>query len=247
MVKERICKKCSLSIDAKAGLYSMCEGECACFFHASCVGLSEADLGTISLKMNILWMCDVCMNKFRSMSDGTWTDTTEDTSKTKSIDDEVRELKNAVSGIMETLSKIVRPDCSFDHTQLHSTPVSTDMLDGLDACNTQKYNEGCEHHLQSNDVESFSLFVSNIDSSASECDIRRMVSRALDTPEPERIDVSKLVSKWNHQQPLDFVSFKVTLDKKWKSQAMSPSIWPKNVKFREFFKRRNVTWRPGQQ
>lgn len=94
--------------------------------------------------------------------------------------------------------------------------------------------------------EDFSLFVSNIDSTVSELDIRRMVSRALNTPDPERIDVSKLVSKWNNNQPPDFISFKVTLNRKWKDQALNPLIWPKYVKFREFILRQNVTWRPEQ-
>lgn len=250
MVKERICKKCSQSIDAKAELYSICEGECSGYFHAACVGLSEGDLDTISLKMNIIWMCDVCMDKFRSISDGTWTGSTEDMTKTKSIDEEVKQLKIAVSEIMDTLAKIVPSVDPHDRRLLHSTPVSTDVLDGIEACRTCETIESNEGHRQQSqfttDVDNLSLFISNIDSSASECDVRRMISRALDTPETERIAVTKLVSKWNHLHPPDFVSFKVTVDKKWKSHALNPLIWPKNVRFREFVVRHNVTWRPEQ-
>lgn len=242
MANTTICKKCSLSVDAKTEPFTICEGECARLFHANCVGLSEDDLCTFALKTNIIWMCDECMDRFRRLSGRTWPASSVDSTENTSINDEVKDLKITVAGILETLSKIAPISALNDRAPLHSTPLSTNVhfdTDASDVVNEQQSSQ----YMGSED---FSLFVSNIDSTLSELDIRRMVSRALNTPDPERIDVSKLVSKWNNNQPPDFISFKVTLNRKWKDQALNPLIWPKYVKFREFILRQNVTWRPEQ-
>lgn len=245
MADEKICKKCSQSINVITEPYSVCEGECACSFHIGCVGLSEDDLCTMAVKTNMVWMCDTCLNKFRRMSYGMCRRTC-DLPNEKPIDEQVRDLKITVTGILETLSKIVPTDVASDRALLHSTPLSTNLpCDAMNTSDMDVNNVESIRHREYTDGEDFSLFISNIESSVSERDIHRMVSLALNTPEPEHIDVSKLVSKWNQRQPPDFISFKVTLDKKWKAHAMNPLIWPKYVKFREFIERQNVTWRPG--
>lgn len=246
MADRRVCKKCTQNVDAHTEQFTVCEGECACLFHANCVGLSEDDLCTFALKTNIIWMCDECMVKFRRMSGGTWLTSSADSIKGKAIDDEIRDLKTTVAGILETLSKLAATPVLNDRAPLHSTPVSTNMqFDEMTTSDTDASNVGNEQQSsQYTERDDFSLFISNIDSSVSERDIQRMVCLALNTPDPEHIDVSKLVSKWNNSHPPDFISFKVTLNKKWKDQAMNPLIWPKYVKFREFFTRHNVTWRP---
>lgn len=246
MADVRICEKCSQTIDVKSESFSVCEGDCACLFHASCVGLTEDDLCSIASRLNLIWMCDKCMHKFRSMSDGTRADSPTDSPKTKSLDDEVRELKNSVAGILETLSKITPTAVTNNRAPLHSTPVSMNMP--FEEMQTSEGNvnnaESYQQSLYTNDGDNFSLFLSNVDSSVSEREVHNMVSRTLNAPGPERIDVLKLVSYWSYRRPPDFISFKVTLDKKWKAMAMNPTIWPKQVRIREFIERHNVTWRP---
>lgn len=245
MAGERICNKCLLSIDAK-DLYSVCEGECACLFHANCVGIHEEDLCMMALKTNIVWMCDTCLIRFRRTSERASADSPVDSIQPKPIDDEVKELKIAVAGILEMISKIAPTAVSNDCEVLHSTPVSTNLPS--DVINTSVRNvsnvenDQLSHRAESDD--DLSLFISNIDASVSECDVRIMVSRVLGTSVPERIDVLKLVSKWNNSRPPDYISFKVSLDKKWKSKALNQIIWPKYVKCREFVPRHNLTWRP---
>lgn len=245
MADVRTCKKCSQSIDAKVEPYSVCEGQCASCFHASCVGLTEDDLCTMALKVNLIWMCDQCMTKFRRMSDGTWTDSTTNPVKTKSIEDEVEGLKVTVAGILETLSKLAPTVVRNDHAPLHSTPVSSHKpFEEMNTSNIDVNTAGNEQQSQHMDGGDFSLFLSNIDTSVSELDVYTMVSRSLNIPDPEDIDVLKLVSNFHHRKPPDFISFKITLDRKWKSKALNPLSWPKHVKFREFITRRNVTWLP---
>lgn len=245
MEKARICNKCFLSIDAKVDLYTVCEGECACFFHAECVAIDESDLCTMARRTNMIWMCDACLFKFRSLSERTPADSP---IHPKPIDDEVRDLKIVVAGILDTLSKIAPTAITNDCGLLHSTPVSTNLPpDEISTSANVSYvgndQPSPSHCVESNDL---SLFISNIDSSVTESDVRTMVLRALGTHVPERIDVLKLESKIKNRQPPDFISFKVSLNKKWKSKALNSATWPKYIKCREFVPRQNLTWRPEQ-
>lgn len=107
MDEEKNCKKCSLRINFKADLYTVCEGYCAGFFHASCVGLIEDVLCVLS-SSNIIWMCDKCISKFRKLRDEVHYDPANDaTSVNKTVADEVKLLKTVVAGIQHTLSSIV--------------------------------------------------------------------------------------------------------------------------------------------
>lgn len=272
MTQNSVCKKCSLSIDNKVELFTVCEGDCAGFFHAQCVGLSENEV--IVLSSSIIWLCDECMDVFRRARDSknsrkdAFSQTHFDSrnadglgshspdnmmnseANEKSIVNEVNELKDAVAKIMDTLAKIVPTvptDTSDDPPLLHSTPVSSFMLqEGTNACSmTVNNSEGPSQQCVMDDKH-FSLLLTNIDASVVECDIHRMVAQALgiDTLYPEYIDVVKLVSNWKTCNALDYVSFKVVLDNRWKQKAMNPSTWPKGVRFREFVKKRSNTWKP---
>lgn len=242
MERERTCKKCSQNVDATTNPYTVCEGDCAGFYHAACVGLSDEDLSALSL--NIIWMCDTCMESFRRARDNVTSVPTRSPTSAKPLEEEIMELKTTVAGIVETLSKLAPTTSSSDLALFHSTPISSyKLFTGTDACVSN--TESDERHLtDDHDDDNFTLFITNINECATERDIRVMVSRALCTPEPERIEVIKLTSKWKHRMKSDFISFKVAFNKQWKTRAMDPSIWPKNVKFREFIAKQNETWSP---
>lgn len=250
MPKDRVCKKCSLSIDSNVDLYTVCEGDCACFFHVACINLTERDLSVLS--SNIVWLCDECIDRFRKVRDGVGSNVPDNTMSNEinksSIEDEVRELKNTVAGIVDTLAKILPTASTTDPPLQHSTPVSSFMLlNGTNACGTDmEDSETVRQHRCTIDDQNFSLLLTNIDASVVEDDIHRMVSQALGigTHDPEQIDVVKLVSNWKSNRIIDYVSFKVVIDKRWKLKAMNPSTWPKSIKFREFIKRHNETWKP---
>lgn len=72
-----------------------------------------------------------------------------------------------------------------------------------------------------------------------------MVARALGLSDPESINVAKLVSKWKSHLNLDFISFKVLLPTELKLRALTPTTWPRNVRYRECI-RRNNTWKPSK-
>lgn len=250
MPNDRVCKKCSLSIEPNVELYTVCEGACACFFHAVCVSLSETDLSVLS--SNIVWMCDKCIASFRRVRDGVKPvnpmNTANDDMNNTSIEDEVKELQSKVAGIIDTLAKMVSNSSSTEPPLLHSTPVSSStLLNGTNTCGTYGENNKTVRQRRCTISDNkFSLLLSNIDASVVEDDIHRMVSQALgmDTLYPDCIDVVKLVSIWKNHLTMDYVSFKIIMHELWKTKAMNPSTWPKNIKFREFVNRHNDTWKP---
>lgn len=251
MENNKECKKCCRCVDGLTDLFTVCEGDCAGLFHAKCVGLKEDDidfltrtLNSIILLVNTIWMCDVCMDKFRKKRDGIWHEPAIDTTDATTIEDDVRELKSTVTGILDSLSKIMKTTTSTDGAKLvHSTPNSSySPSDGPIGCVS---NEECVQRLRdTTDCDTFSLFLSNIDPCVTEWDIHRMVSRALGAHESERWDVIKLTKYWSSMRTLDFISFKVTMNVKWKNRALDRSTWPVNIRFREFVNRHNDTWRP---
>lgn len=256
-----MCKKCSRSIDNKTDLFTVCEGDCGCSFHASCASLTENEITVLST--NFIWLCDECLHRFqiardcrsRNSEDGIGHDSSPVATvlsevNEKAIQHEVSELRNTVTGILKTLAKFDLTGCSSDLPRLHSTPISPSSSFVLqDGTNTSSFVHNAECPDQQNAITNegqFSLLLTNVDSSVSESDIQRLVHQALgfDTIHPESIDVVKLVSKWKSCRTMDYISFRVVLDNRWRLKALNSVTWPKGIRFREFVVKRFVPWKP---
>lgn len=237
------CRKCSQEIKANDNCFIVCNGICAELFHCHCVGLRGMHWKTLKdLSRNVLWMCDCCMDDFLRSKNSNSSETTT-TMQSKSIEDDINELKIAVASIMDSIASIknVPVRAPINCESIHSPKQHSTLLDGTAYEPRDTANSDESRHTD--DGINFSLLLTNIDSSATESDIQWMVSRAIGLPDPECIDVTKLVSKWKTHSNLDFVSFKVVLPLNYKSCALNPSTWPRNVRFREFIRRSN-TWKP---
>lgn len=237
------CQKCS-QIITEGAMYTVCEGKCSKRFHASCVGVDEQQWNALS--NNIIWLCDCCMAdfcKYRERREPLQI-------ATRSVDQEIMELKTKVATIFETLAAITASEktSSDGKTQRHSTPVSSPCLHG--ATNSMCENSQAdvyvsdEQHSQNDDNKTFDLFVTNIDPNVTEKDISFMVARCLGINSVDIIDVRKLVSREKVCSRLDYVSFKIALQEQYKELAMCKTTWPKRVKIREFVNRHNETWKP---
>lgn len=239
------CGKCSLVIDVYADLYTVCEGMCAKSFHAKCVDLTEANL--CALSSNIIWLCNPCMKVFCRMRERNSTDVATNTdTPPRSVVEDLNELRNTVEDIVCTLSKIVqKPNFATPHHC--STPISSlNLFDGTNEIGcTTKRDESLESTTDMPDDDVFSLYLTNIHKCVTKDDISSMVAQQLGAPLSNCLDVVKLMPKSRNINTLDYVSFKVVLDKRWKIIAMTAATWPKGVKFREFVSRLNETWKPA--
>ncbi|XP_029731753.2 uncharacterized protein LOC115268007 [Aedes albopictus] len=154
---------------------------------------------------------------------------------------DVDELKAKVASI---LSVITSHENNHSDTRIcHSTPNSSRQKEEGTSEIAHAFDTASRLPDSICDDENFDLLLTNIDGSVSEEDVHLMISRCLGTFENERINVRKLVPRWVDCSALDYVSFKIVLNRKWKSAAMMSSTWPGNIRFREFKKLR-CPWKP---
>lgn len=235
------CEKCSQRINA-SDLYIVCEGKCAKRFHIVCVSITEDQL--FFFTKNIIWICDACLVDFNKYRNHLEPEQKSKADNAVAVHDEITDLKNKVADIMKTLASITPKETGPVH---HSTPISLAKVhDGsnMEYGSSRTNEESSVSHLQSSDNQTFALYITNIDSQVTEQEIGCMVHHCLGIPHPECVGVTKLVPKGKVCSTLDFVSFKVVVSERWKSLAMTASTWPNGVRFREFEKRHNTTWKP---
>lgn len=245
------CPKCCLQLCCESDNSIMCEGSCFQSYHAECVGLSEAIVRCLS--KNIIWLCDDCLASFYKQNNPMKSPAKEPTE----FDLELAEVKDKISNIMETLSSITpqlpmsqqkETFCSIQCTARHSTPMSSPPL-----CSGSKLEYGSSIELSSGskhsgEENSFSLFLTNIDGSATEQEVSDMVAQSLGINEMQRIEVLKLVPKWRmHYYKPPYVSFKITMDQRFRRTALQSETWPAGIMFREFIEQPRRIWIPFRQ
>lgn len=232
---DKQCKKCATDIDHMNDLYTVCEGRCARRFHASCVGVSEDALCVFS--KNIIWMCDECMFEFCKARDSV--PLPPRTDSLSSITSELDELRAQVAKINDAIVNINNRIISSDPPQRYSTPLSTPKTKSPNntISTAGMSSQSCD--------DSFSLVLTNIECSVTEVEIVQLVSHSLRAPEPECLDVTKLVPNWKSCKDMDYISFKIVLHNRWKQSAMNVKTWPPGVRFREFVSKLNDTWKPA--
>lgn len=255
------CNKCSSAIDRKKDRYTVCEGKCAKRYHAACVDLSDDTVNALFSK-NVLWMCDECLTDFCNTRDANAEEVEEATNDCcthhSTCEAEIEELKSKVNDIIDVLTAMVpqrtqptQPETCIQH---HSTPVlphsvnSARLFDGTrdtNACESlsvrQNSTSATATHTDFGD--SFSLFLTNVECNTTNADIVKLVCECLSIVDNSKVRVRRLVSM-HREREADYISFKVVLESKWKSLAMQPGTWPKNLKFREFVNRYDV-WKPN--
>ena len=147
MESERFCRKCTQRVDANDH-FIICKGDCAGTFHCHCVGLRGMQWKTINdLARNVLWMCDCCMDDFIHTKNGNSSNTC---SSKQTIDEDVKELKNVVAGIMNTISTLTKSlptaaaaattKLTINSEVVHTTPDSFSLSNGT-ACDNTVYDD----------------------------------------------------------------------------------------------------------
>ncbi|XP_062712760.1 uncharacterized protein LOC134289936 [Aedes albopictus] len=243
------CKKCLLPVVTKDQPHIYCNALCAAVYHAACVKLNTAELAAVSPpNKNSCWMCDECLVEFVQWRKEHSEKIKEPIAATVPeptcvLQRDVDELKAKVASILSVITSHENNHSDTTSWIRHSTPNSSRQKEG----GTSEIANASDTASRLPDSicvdENFDLLLTNIDGSVSEEEVHLMVSRCLGTLDNERINVRKLVPRWVDCDALDYVSFKVVLNRKWKSAAMMSSTWPKNIRFREFKKVR-CPWKP---
>ena len=177
------CKKCPHLIHVSNGLFAVCRGPCSQAFHISYAGINKEQLASFS--KNIVWICDFCLRGFHKWSK------TSATADSVELKRDVTQLKKQVDGILNLLDQIQSQSSSaiaLDR-QSSSTPIvsSTKLYDGSGTSSsyvvldTNISRPGCSEK-QNRDDENFALFLTNIDHTVSETEVKVMVSQCLGMP-----------------------------------------------------------------
>lgn len=238
------CNNCSHTIDRKSDRFTMCEGKCAKRYHAACVGLSESSICALSTN-NVIWMCDDCLLDFRTTRDALYNiSTNSQPTITESIQSDVLELKAKVEEILLALGTTATVTPERERTEkrskmVHSTPVIASsrgaLMDGTKINRTDDTNEsGVASMIRTDSKDMFSLFMSNIEPYTAVNDIDNLVRDCLEIRDSAKINIRKIIPKGRVLESLEYVSFKISVNSKYKSKALKPCTWPIGIKFREF-------------
>lgn len=242
-----ICRNCLHQVDTKEQPFVCCNGLCTDVYHATCVGLNKEAVAAVSPpNRNSFWLCDDCFDEFLRWRERQGKPAAQTPQENKCVlHRDVEELKAKVDAIMSIVSN--NATSPSDAVMRHSTPTLSPQNE-IDS-RVENSHSGTSFALDNSQPntdqidDSFALVLTNIDGSVTERDIQQMVSRCLGAPDGECENIRKLVPRWVDCTTLDYVSFKVSLNSRWKSAAMKSSTWPGNVKFREF-KKRQAAWKP---
>lgn len=240
--------KCCSPIDARSESFVVCEGDCSKSYHTRCVGLSESHAELLATK-NILWMCDSCLDQFYRQRSASSLDKPQHDSSTR-IESELVIIKSRIDFIVNTLSNVTSQAMS-DVTVASPLPLSSTKLQN----DSDPENELDRNHVNScysltsstQRKDSFSLFLTNINSLTTEREIECMVRKSMKVENSEEINVYKLVPKWKDLCQIDYASFKVVMNNSWKTKALDRSTWPPGIKFREFVSVCRNIWSPNAE
>lgn len=252
IAKKMHCTKCTHTVNAETDCFTVCKGSCYRAYHAHCVGLTEATISVFT--KNVIWLCDDCLASFRagrSSESNECTTVSVGSAPEMEIMKEINVLKDQIATVVTMLSGCHQSSTLVESSLQNkiSTPISSpDSLNRTDESNAAEGNSvagtNCSSSV-SKSQQSFSLLLSNLDNRVTEQDIDLLVSNSLGMVDKENVNVTKLVPKWKSCEEMDYISFKVVLDNKWKSTAMKSSTWPQTIKYREFVNRNRNTWYPS--
>lgn len=212
------CNACKIEICAEDVVVT-CEGLCDDhrIFHAKCVGLSY-DEGCACLHSNIFWMCDGCRDLIEK---GRFRNALEQNS-TYATQKEVNCLKSDVERISKLITQFSTYPSKHPQEPHHvepSCPLSSTKINEADHAN--------EHTDE--DVE---VFVSNITLDVTDNEIEEMVCESTGARNVRSFKC--LVPAWKDTLTMNYVSFKVAIDAKFRNAALKRSNWPVGVRCREF-------------
>ncbi|KXJ80678.1 hypothetical protein RP20_CCG023927 [Aedes albopictus] len=204
-----------------------------------------------------MWMCEDCQTlmenmRFRSTVNAARALETPDVKVIESIRSEIAnlsEMVNQLNGTIGTLKTSFHvPSNAASCDALLSPPKdvsplsSTKIAPDVSMSTADRIEDRVE--VPDGRNETFKLYLSNIAVDVSEDEVKRMVSDALCVNEVYAINCLK--PTWKDASSLDFISFKVEIDKRCRDKALNSLTWPKGIRCREFKEHTETTWRPDR-
>lgn len=235
------CSACKLEFRTEDIVVS-CDGQCEDrrSFHAKCMGLSY-DEGCACLHPSIFWMCDSCRDyiakgRFRKTA-------TDKNSNEYAAKSDFDILKTEVKLMSETLSKVEKKLTAEPRTSIrHHENLPCPDNQSIPLASSSVY---VSEMTANSCTDPINLYVTNIATDVTEDELKLMVCESIGAEEV--LSVKRLVPPWKNVSMLDYVSYKVSVEAKFRNSALKRSNWPREVWCREFRDYSNIAWRPSHR
>lgn len=244
---EQVCHKCKN--DCGSGeILVVCEGFCESIrrFHASCAGLTDEEAG-VCLHTNVMFMCDDCRElienvRFRSIVSSMRVPENPVEKGVDRITNEIAKMSDLMNQLNVTIGSLLNTSESTSNTEMPSVSDKVPLLSSTkvwpDVSTAKRVHNSDEEN------KTFKLYISNIANDVTEEEVKQMISEAISVENIHAINCLK--PPWRDVSTMDFVSYKVVIDRKYRSEALNSSSWPKGIRCREFKDHAVTTWRPGR-
>lgn len=240
---DNICDQCAKPVQPESE-HIMCMGFCNQVAHVKCAKLNTSFLKILLERKNLFWMCDECvklmkMTRFKetmsSMSEGI-------SSIQNKHDEAFSELKEAIKFNGEKIEKLSKKVFETASTPLTSRLPTVEppkkrrreerLLTNLPLLVGTKATSSRAVMTVSPPKELFWLYLSRIHPSVKSEAVAELVKTSLQCNDP--IKVVPLLKKDADLNAMNFISFKVGIDKKFRDAALETETWPQGILFREF-------------
>lgn len=241
---DRACDHCGTSVETEND-HIACMGFCDQVTHIKCAKLNPPFVRNIQERSNLFWMCRQCahlmnMTRFkRAMSSigGAIS------SITDNHDERLTDLKQAISDNGKQIERLSRKVT----VKTGSTPLSSRFAGGQPTPKRPREEHSkdpkpllggtkavpsCAVLTVPPPKELFWLYLSRIHPSVKSEAVMSLAKDCLLCEDP--IKVVPLVKKNADMASMNFISFKVGIDVKYRDAALDPATWPQGIVFREF-------------
>lgn len=156
--------------------------------------------------------------------------------------DEIINLKSEMAKMNSTLDRLVDAFTNNGSTISNANDVDTQrqVSEAFAPLSSTRLHP-IDSSPTGND-SSVSLHVSNIANDISQTEVIDMIKDSIGATHISSIKL--LVPPWKDLSALDYISFKVDVNVKFRDAALDPSSWPEGVRCREFRSRLTNAWRP---
>lgn len=250
-MNKKQCGECKLDIN---DLEPICCGVCETYFHISqnCCGINTRGWKESLMQGKVLFICPACRVHLNGRSIRCYIETAVKSHENRSPDIanlpvQVQQLSDAVAALSKKIDVIsTRPKrmptspISYDTPAGPSTRVKRPRIDRTPVIRAKTVCGTKAMDLSDLSVSSvaapappkrFWLYLSGLNPSLTDNDVRKIVSRCLNT---DPFDTIRLVPKGKDTRNMTFVSYKIGLDPDSKQTSLDASTWPTGLLFREF-------------
>lgn len=244
------CAKCSDAVKAISDSIKCRNTTCKAVFHARCVGIQRNFLTLITENSNLFFYCDSCSDAPPNMHTTHTIDTSgktlsEQSSLADNISEQLVSIQESLSKLTDAItkppewpsviesSKALKRRRVEDAADIDSATVNTPRRKApklhSEVVGSAEENDGLQV------VEPRKLLVASLFHPSTDSDkLSIFIKGKLNITDESTVRVHKLVPAGKDLATLDYVSFKVDVPGSLFKELLSPLMWPKGVRVREF-------------